>query len=121
MKRIAIVALLLTGCATQQSVTLLPREGSMQRGIGSFDHIHQLVTVDVGGRRYQGRPTQVEARTSAGLFGPSSYTTTNQASALLIGEGGQLRCSWTWGPMKVDAQGECIDSRGAAYDLLIKN
>lgn len=123
MKRIAIfggVVALLAGCATQQAVTLMPR-GSGQPGTGTFDHIHQVLTVDLGGNRYSGTPVTQTARTSASIFTAGSTTTSNTDSVLLIGPAGQVRCDITWGAMKATAIGVCVDRNNVTYDLLIKN
>jgi len=59
--------------------------------------------------------------TGYSLVGPSSTTTTNQQSALLVGPAGQIRCEFAWGAMKSIANGVCIDHRNVTYDLLIRN
>lgn len=113
--------LLLPACAAQQSVTLLPR-GQGSQGLGVFDHMHQVLTVNLDGKRYQGQPITKTAVTTGNLFYAGTTTTTNSEAALLLSDqGGQIRCDFEWGPMRATANGVCVDSQNVVYDLLIKN
>jgi hypothetical protein len=118
--RYVFVLLILCGCAAQQVVTLLPRGGG-QKGSGSFDHIHQVLTVELNGEVYKGRPITKTATTSPSLFTIGTTTTSNEESALLIGPAGQVRCDYAWGVYKAQANGVCVDHRNVTYDLLIQN
>lgn len=120
MRVYLLVLLLLAGCATQQAVTLYPR-GPGLRGAGVFDHVHQVLTVELDGQRYQGTPVTQTATSGYSLFGPQSTTTTNQEAALLLGEAGQVRCEFAWGPMKQTANGTCVDRNNVVYDMQIRN
>lgn len=117
---IAIAATLLAGCATQQVATLLPR-GDAPKGTGSFDHIHQVLTVEIEGQSYRGTPIRKTAQTSTSIFMAGATTRTNEESALLIGPAGQVRCEFAWQEMKTQAVGVCTDHRNRTYDLLIRN
>lgn len=115
-----LAAALLAGCATQQSVTLMPR-GTGAQGTGTFDHIHQVLTVQIDGNSFSGTPVRKTATTSSSMFTIGATTTTNAESALLIGPAGQVRCEFEWGPMMSTANGVCVDRNNVTYDLLIKN
>lgn len=119
MRYLALIALL-AGCAAQQTVALLPRAGGPS-GTGVFDQMHQVLTVDIEGKRYQGTPISKTATTSYSIFSAGSTTSSNEQSALLIGTAGQVRCDFTWNQFRTMATGSCIDSQNATYDLLIKN
>lgn len=97
--------LLLAGCAASQSVTLLPR-GDAQSGAGTLDRVRNILTVNIGGRHYEG---------------PVITTTPSQASALLRGPAGQVRCDFGWDALMRHATGVCTDNAGASYDLQIAN
>lgn len=120
MRYLVALLVLLAGCATVQQVDILPRGGGA-RGTGTFDHIHQVLTAEVDGKRYQGRPVQETSTSSFSLFGPQRTTTTNKETALLIGDTGQIRCEFAWDQMKTHANGVCVDSKNVTYDLLIRN
>lgn len=119
MKKLIVIALL-AGCATVQRVDLLPR-GDAPRGTGSFDHIHQVLTVEIEGQSYRGTPIRKTAQTSASIFMAGATTRTNEDTALLIGPAGQIRCEFAWQEMKTQATGVCVDHRNRTYDLLIRN
>jgi len=121
MKNFTVLFLFIAGCATQQGVALMPR-GPGQQGTGTFDHVHQVLTVELNGNRYKGIPITQTSTSRIGLFGPATDTSTNQETALLIGErGGQLRCDFMWGGMRAQAVGSCVDSNNVVYDMQIKN
>jgi hypothetical protein len=117
-----VLALLLAGCASQQSITLLPR-GTGPQGTGVIDRVHNMLTVDLDGRQYQGTmQLQSASSTSFGPFGPrTSSTTSNQASSLLLGAaGGQVRCDFGWNQLMTEATGVCVDYNNVTYDMLIR-
>jgi hypothetical protein len=123
MRAIALMALVsMVGCAAQQQITLLPR-GEAKQGTGTLDRVNNALTVYVDGRQYQGT-MQMQTATSTGWspFGRhTSSTTTNQASALLVGNEGHMRCEFGWDALMQGATGVCIDNRNATYDMVIKN
>jgi hypothetical protein len=123
VKTLAFVAiLLLAGCAAQQSITMLPRGENAARGTGVLDRLHNQLTVDLGGRTYQGPMVMQTGLTQSwGPLGPrTATTTTNQASALLLGDGGQVRCDFGFDALMRTATGVCVDSRNQTYDMLVK-
>jgi hypothetical protein len=114
---------LLPACAPQQTVTLMPRGANAgQHIIGSLDRMKNLMTVKLAGREFSGPVITRTEVSSPGFIGlPTRTTSTGQASALLVGEGGQVRCEFAWDAMMVMATGTCVDSQNQVYDLLIKN
>lgn len=119
--RILVLAGLLAGCAAQQQVALMPRGEGHESGAGYFDQIHQQLAVDIEGQRYVGTPITKTASTGFSLFGPQATTSTNEQSALLTGNGGQVRCEFAWNQFKTMANGVCVDSRNVTYDMMIRN
>lgn len=120
--RIALfVLLLLVGCAAQNDVTLMPR-GHDARGSGTLDRMRNVLTVDLDGKRYSGTmQMQTASSTSYGALGSrTTSTTTNAASALLLGDGGQVRCDFGWDALMTGASGVCVDAQNRAYDMLVK-
>jgi hypothetical protein len=63
----------------------------------------------------------MQTSTTTGLFSGPRTQYSSQASALLLGEAGQMRCDFAWDAMMTMATGVCADSRNNTYDLLIKN
>lgn len=117
------VLLLLAGCAAQQQVALMPRGEGHPNGSGSIDRVKNVLTVYLGGRVYQGTMHMTTAASSSvGLLGGvrTEHSTTNQASALLVGNDGQLRCDFGWNALMTAATGVCVDSRNVTYDMLIR-
>lgn len=122
MRYVIAICIVIAGCATVQSVTLLPRGEDRTPGRGTLDRMTNVLTVDLKGQRYQGTPMMQTATTSRGLFGAvTSTTTTSQASALLLGAEGQVRCDYGWDALMTRATGVCVDYRNVVYDLLIQN
>ena len=120
MKRIAIVAVLIAGCAGQHAVTLLPR-GTAPQGTGTLSRMDNKLTVELDGRKYRGPMVVQTSHSSLGLFGPARTTVANQATALLIGEsGGQIRCEFGFDAMWTSATGVCVDWQNRTYDMLVK-
>ena len=126
MKKISVLSLfvaILAGCASQQVVTLLPRSPATERGMGMLDRFNQELTVTVGANTYRGRSVLQTgtSTTSHGLWTRTSAHYSNQSTALLIGDKGQMRCEYGWDSMMINATGVCIDSRNITYDILITN
>jgi hypothetical protein len=121
-KAIVVLALASIGCAAQQQITLLPR-GEAKQGNGTLDRVNNALTVYVDGRQYQGT-MQMHTATSTGwspLGRSTASTISNQATALLVGNEGHMRCEFGWDAMMTSATGVCVDNRNATYDLMIKN
>lgn len=120
MIRSLIAIVLLVGCASQHAVTLLPRGQGMQ-GTGTLNRMNNELSVSVDGKQYRG-PMVVQTAHSTGLFGAGRTTIANQATALLLGDGGgQMRCEFGFDAMWTSATGVCVDYKNITYDLLIKN
>lgn len=121
MTRWFAIALLLAGCAAQQTVTLLPRGAGGERGTGMLDRMSKEITVSLNGRDYRG-PMVVQTAYSSG-YGLFSQRTTisSQATALLLGDDGQVRCEFGFDAFMTMATGVCVDSKNVTYDMLIKN
>jgi len=118
---ITIFVVTLAGCAMQQTISLFPRgAGATQQGTGSLDRLSNELTVSVDGKKYGGR-MMMNTATSTNIYGYSTSTTTNQATALLLGDGGQIRCEFGWDALMIQATGVCVDSKNVTYDMLIKN
>jgi hypothetical protein len=119
---VILLSAALAGCASQQTVNLLPR-GDAERGSGTLDRLTNDLVVTVGDKTYKGKSMlRTATTTSWGFLGPRTSTSySDQSTALLIGEGGQMRCEFTWDAMMIQATGICVDSKNATYDLLIKN
>lgn len=117
--RYGLIALLLAGCT--HSVTLLPRHPGPQ-GVGKINEAHDL-TVDLEGKSYTGK-IQWGSTITTGVntfgFMSTSRTSSDQASALLLGDGGQVRCDFVLDIVKSMGNGVCTDSRGRTYDMAIK-
>lgn len=107
----ALFVLLLAGCAATQEVTLLPRGGA-GKGFGELDRMTNQLTVDLNGTTYHGPMIMRSAQTAS--FKPL------EAAALMMGDGGQVRCEITFNALMTEGNGVCVDSRNATYDLLIK-
>lgn len=101
-----LVLLLVAGCSSlQPAVTLLPR-GDAPKGVGVLDKgTYQLNATFADGRRYAGKMI-----VHPGL----------QASALLLGEDGQLRCDFAWEAFMSSATGVCVDAQNRVYDMMVK-
>lgn len=121
MTRIAILAglVLLAGCASQQAITLMPR-GTGQAGSGTLDRMNNELRVTVGENNYRGTMIMQSAVSTGGIFSPVRTTYSNQASALLLGDIGQLRCDFGFDAMYTQGTGVCVDYRNVTYDMLIK-
>lgn len=115
-----VMAAIVSGCATVQTVSLLPR-GPGSTGTGTFDQLQQELTVEIDGAVYKGTPITATSYSQRNVFGQATTTTTNQQTALLIGPAGQIRCEFMWGAMKTLANGTCVDRNNVMYDLLIRN
>jgi hypothetical protein len=110
---------LLAACAASQTITLLPRAANVPQAHGTLDRMTNTLVVDVEGRRYQGKMQMQTATTSRSLFGPSSTTISNQATALLTGDGGHMRCEFGFDYFMTSATGVCVDNRNIVYDMQV--
>jgi hypothetical protein len=116
------LALLLAGCASQQEVSLLPR-GDAKPATGTLDRLRNEMVVNLDGKAYRGTMQMQTASSSTWtpLGMRTTNTTANQASALLLGDGGgQIRCDFGWDAMMTSATGVCTDNKNQAYDLMIR-
>jgi len=121
--KIIATALIISGCATQQSVSLLPRSPATEQGVGILNRLNQDLTVTVSGNIYRGK-SSLQTGTSTTGFGMWTRTSThfsNQSTALLLGDNGQMRCEYGWDSLMIEATGVCVDSRNVTYDIIIKN
>ena len=123
MSRMCSLALvfLLAGCAAQQTATLMLRGHQGAQGHGTLDRFTNTLTVKLNGQEYRGSMIMRTSTTSYGILGPSSTHYSNQASALLLGAGGQLRCDFGFDSLMTQAVGTCTDRDARLYDLLIQN
>jgi hypothetical protein len=118
-----LVALLLALTACTHTITLYPRGGGEQ-ATGTVNDGSKNMEVQLRGDTYAG--SYVLGQTfGVGMVGganPTTVTTvgtTNNATALLVGPKGVLRCEFRI----VAAQGGngvCVDSSNTMYDMLIK-
>lgn len=108
---LCLFVLLTAGCvATTGGIALLPR-GTAQAGSGVVNKASkQMEVVLEDGRAYRGEM----------VYKYVGGRGTNEASALLLGADGQLRCEFGWDGMFATATGVCVDAKGATYDMLIK-
>jgi len=112
-----LVVLLLAGCT--HAVTLLPRAGG-EKAYGSFNDGSRNMTVTIGGETYTG--SYVRGQTTGLAFGAGGAITpavgvSNQHSALLVGEKGNVRCEWMRSGF--GGNGVCQDRMGVIYDLVV--
>lgn len=118
--RLLFVALL-AGCASVQQVQLLPRGEGNARGAGELNRLNNDLQVTLGAETYRGKMV-METSMSGGTFltGPARTTYSNRASALLLGERGQVRCEFGFDQLMTQATGVCVDHRNITYDMLLK-
>lgn len=74
-----------------------------------MDLTAKVVTVETAdGRRYAGDLVY--------KAGPA-----NDATAILRGDGGQMRCDLSWSDFFANGTGTCTNSQGATYDVNVRN
>lgn len=123
---VAIVSILvLTACS--HTITLFPRGGGDQ-ATGTLNDLSKAMEINLKGNRYTG--TYSTGRVSSFGFvqryGARPATgnvfmsgSNNQATALLTGSNGVLRCEFVI-DVAIGGNGVCVDTNEAVYDMLVK-
>lgn len=114
--RYLVVLLLLAGCASQHAVTLYPRGAQVAQGTGVLGRLGNDLAIKLDGRQFTGKWQLITSQASG--LGPRLVG--NNCSALLLSDGQQLRCDFTFDQMWTGATGVCVDYRNITYDMLVK-
>lgn len=116
MRYLVVLLLFLSGCAAQHAVTLYPRGAQVAQGIGVLGRVGNDLVINLDGQKFAGKWQLITSQASG--LGPR--TVGNNCSALLLSDGRQLRCDFTFDQMWTGATGVCVDYRNITYDMLVK-
>lgn len=125
MRYLFVLTVLLAGCT--HTITLYPRGGG-DPSYGTLGHASRYMQVTIGGESYAGTValpqtvgvTLVPTTSPGGVSTLSPVTSvghSTNASALLTGRNGTLRCAFIF---QSGGNGVCVDSKERAYDLLMR-